>query len=135
MENNIEDCKLGFFQNASFAGDVQDSTSTSGGLLCVFGSHTFVLVLSMCKKQTAVSHSSGLRMNGLPALEYGEFAVETLSCKPGATVGVTDAKNSCRIHIWIIVYLSQLTKFHPTFPKAHIQFNTTYSKIMRRSSK
>ena len=70
---------------------MQDSKSTSGGLLCVFGSHTFVLVLSMCKKRTAVSHSSaeselfsldaGLRMNRLPALEYWEFALETLSCK------------------------------------------------------
>ena len=32
--------------------------STSGGTLCVFGSHTFVPKSWMCKKQTAVSHSS-----------------------------------------------------------------------------
>ena len=33
--NQIEDCKLGLFQSASFAGDVLVSISTSGGLLCV----------------------------------------------------------------------------------------------------
>ena len=50
-----------------------------GGTLYVFGSHTFVPISWMCKKQTAVSHSSteseiisleiGLRSDGLPALE------------------------------------------------------------------
>ena len=53
--------------------------STSGGTLCVFGSHTFVPIIWMCKKQTSVSHSSieseiislyaGLRMDGIPALD------------------------------------------------------------------
>ena len=32
--------------------------STSGGLVCLFGSHTFAPISWMCKKQTAVSHSS-----------------------------------------------------------------------------
>ena len=32
--------------------------STSGGTLCVFGSHTIVPISWMCKKQTSVSHSS-----------------------------------------------------------------------------
>ena len=63
----------------NFAGDLEDSKSTSGGTLCIFGSHTFVPISWMCKKQTAVSHSSteseiisldtGLRLDGLPALE------------------------------------------------------------------
>ena len=34
-----------------------DSKSTSSGVPCVFGSHTFVPISWMCKKQTAVSHS------------------------------------------------------------------------------
>ena len=38
--------------------NLEDSTSTSGGLLCVFRSHTFVPISWMCKKQTSVSHSS-----------------------------------------------------------------------------
>ena len=41
-EIKLEDPKLGSFQDASFAGDLPDSKSKSGGLLCVFGSHTFV---------------------------------------------------------------------------------------------
>ena len=36
----MQDCKLGLFQAASLAGGVQDSQSTSGGVLCVFGSRT-----------------------------------------------------------------------------------------------
>ena len=55
------------------------SKSTSGAVLCLFGSRALVLVNWMCKKQTSVSHSStesgiisldaGLRMNGLPTLD------------------------------------------------------------------
>ena len=51
--------------------------STSGGTLCIFGSHTFVPISWMCKKQTSVSHSSteseiisldaGLKLDGVPA--------------------------------------------------------------------
>ena len=45
------------FQDSDFAGDLEDSKSTSGGLLCIFGSQTFVPICWMCKKQTSVSHS------------------------------------------------------------------------------
>ena len=51
----------------------------------IFGSHTFVPTSWMCKKQTAVSHSStefeiisldaGLRLDGLPALELWDLIV------------------------------------------------------------
>ena len=63
----------------------EDSKSTSGGTLCVFGSHTFVPISWMCKKQTSVSHSSneseiisldaGLILDGLPALELWDLIV------------------------------------------------------------
>ena len=76
--NTAKQCRLGLFQDSDFAGDLEDSKSTSGGTLCVFGSHTFVPISWMCKKQTSVSHSStkseiisldaGLRLDGLPAL-------------------------------------------------------------------
>ena len=46
------------FQDSDFAGDLEDSKSTSGETLSVFGSHTFVPISGMCKKQTSVSHSS-----------------------------------------------------------------------------
>ena len=56
--NTAKQCRLGLFQDSDFAGDLEDSKSTSGGTLCVFGSHTFVPISWMCKKQTTVSHSS-----------------------------------------------------------------------------
>ena len=75
MGNTAKQCRLGLFQDSDFAGDLEDSKSTSGGTLCDFGSHTFVPMSWMCKKQTSVSHSStesetisldaGLRSDGL----------------------------------------------------------------------
>ena len=88
MGNTAEQCRLGLFQDSDFAGDLEDSKSTSGGTLCVFGSHTFVPISWMCKKQTAVSHGSteseiisldtGLRLDGLPALELWDLIVSVL---------------------------------------------------------
>ena len=85
MGSTAKQCRLGLFQDSDFAGDLEDSKSTSGGTLCVFGSHTFVSISWMCKKQTAVSHSSteseiisldtGLRLDGLPALELWDLIV------------------------------------------------------------
>ena len=79
-------CRLGLFQDSDFAGDLEDSKFTSGGTLCVFGSHTFVPIsLWMCKKQTSVSHSSteseiisldaGLSLDGRPALDLWDLIV------------------------------------------------------------
>ena len=56
--NTAQQCILGLFQDSDFAEDLEDSKSTSGGVLCIFGSHTFVPTIWMCKKQTSVSHSS-----------------------------------------------------------------------------
>ena len=56
--NTAKQCRLGLFQDSDFAGDLEDSKSTSGGTLCILGSHTFVPISGMCKKQTSVSHRS-----------------------------------------------------------------------------
>ena len=56
--NNAKHCRLGLFQDSDFAGYLEDSKSTSGGILYIFGSRTFVPRSWMCKKQTSVSHSS-----------------------------------------------------------------------------
>ena len=86
--NTAKQCRLGLFQDSDFARDLEDSKSTSGGTLCIFGSHTFVPISWMCKKQIAVSHSSteseiisldiGLRLDGLPALELWDLFVSVL---------------------------------------------------------
>ena len=84
LPNNADwDC----FKTLTPAGDLKDSKSTSGGALCKFGSHTFVPISWMCKKQT-VSHSSteseiisldtGLRLDGLLALELWDLIVSVL---------------------------------------------------------
>ena len=56
--NTAQQCRLELFQDSDFAGDLEHSKSTSGGALCIFGSHTFVPRNWICKKQTSVSHSS-----------------------------------------------------------------------------
>ena len=88
MGNTAKQCRLGLIQDSDFAGDLEDSKSTSGGTLWVFGSHTLVPISWMCKKQTSVSHSSteseiisldtGLRLDGLPALELWDLIVSVL---------------------------------------------------------
>ena len=55
--NTSKQCRVGLFQDSDFERDLEDSKSTSGGTLCIFGSHTFVPISWMCKKQTSVSHS------------------------------------------------------------------------------
>ena len=80
--NTAKQCRLELFQDSDFAGDLEDSKSTSSGTLCIFGSHTFVPISWMCNKQISVSNSStqseiisldaGLRLDGITALEiYG----------------------------------------------------------------
>ena len=88
MGNTAKQCRLVLFQDSDFAGDLEDSKSTSGGKLCVFGSRTFVPTSWMCKKQTSVSHSSteseiisldaGLRLDGVPALDLWDLIVSVL---------------------------------------------------------
>ena len=68
------------------ARDLEDSKSTSGRILCIFGSHTFVPTSWMGEKQISVSHSStevellsldaGLRMDGIPALDLWDLVIE-----------------------------------------------------------
>ena len=88
MWKTLQTSRLGLFQDSDFAGDLDDSKSTSGGTLCILGSHTFVPIRWMCKKKTSVSHSSteseitsldaGLRMDGVPALDLWDLIVAVL---------------------------------------------------------
>ena len=90
--NTAQQCRLGLFQDSDFAGDLEDSTTRSGGLLCIFGNQTFAPTSWMCKKQTSVSHSiaeaeiisldAGLRMDGIPALDLWDLAIEVLHSSP-----------------------------------------------------
>ena len=45
--NTAQQCRLGLFQDSDFAGDLEDSKSKSGGLLCIFGSQTLSIMLDV----------------------------------------------------------------------------------------
>ena len=86
--NAAQHCRLKLFKHSDFTGNLEDSKSTSGGVLCIFGSRTFVPIRWMCKKQTSVSHSytesdkilldAGLRMDGLLAVDMWDLVIEVL---------------------------------------------------------
>ena len=69
--------------------------STLEGVLCIFGSHTFVPVGWSCKEQTAVSHSSteaevislnaGLRLDAIPASSLWDSLINVEKHKRRAT--------------------------------------------------
>ena len=103
-EIRIEDCKLGFFQDASFTGDLRDSKSTNVRRFTVRDHTRFFFPISwMCKEQTAVSHSSaeseiasleaGLRIDGSPALQFANVSWKHYPVsQPRETWSVTHGK-------------------------------------------
>ena len=80
--DEAKDIRLALYCDASFAGGLKDSKSTSGIYLCLVGPNTFCPITWICKKQGAISHSSaeaeiismdaGLRrLEGIPRLVMG----------------------------------------------------------------
>ena len=102
MGNTAQHCRLGLFQDSDFAGDLEDSKSTSGRILCIFGSRTFVPISWMCKKQTSVSHCStkaevisldaGLRMDGIPSLGLRDSVIKVFHTPPNETNKTKDVR-------------------------------------------
>ena len=104
--DNPEDCQLLLFADAGFAGDLGDSKSTTGGVLCIMGQNTFAPLYRICKKQGAVSHSSTeaevialdtcLRVEGLPAMDLWSLIVDVFSenQKPQASNPIVQQYNS-----------------------------------------
>ena len=104
-----------------------------------FGSHTFLPISWMCKKQTAVSHSSAefqinsldarLRVDGLPALQFWESVLATFSSKP--TKGNLERHKRERV-IPSHSLSDNCVTFRPIFPTVHTQTDSTYLKTMRQ---
>ena len=92
MEKTAQQCRLGLFQDSDFAGDLEDSKSTSVRILCIFGSQTFVSISWIEQETDAVSHGSteaevvsldaGLRMDGIPALTLWDLVIEVFHSLP-----------------------------------------------------
>ena len=84
---------------ASFAGDLQDSKSTSGGVLCVFGPQTLV---PMCKRQTSRAESettcldAGLKKGGKTTSQLWDCVVdlERRHCQRHSHVHSDDSMSS-----------------------------------------
>ena len=52
-EMHSQHWRVGLLQDSDLAGDLEDSTSTSGRILCIFRSRTCGRISWMCKKQTS----------------------------------------------------------------------------------
>ena len=56
VENTAQQCSRGLFQDSDFAGGLEDSTSTSGGLFCIFVKHLCQSV--GCARNRPQSHAA-----------------------------------------------------------------------------
>ena len=84
-------CQLVMFSDASFAGDLIDSATTSGGLIFLMSPNTWVRLGHMVKKEGAVSNSPAeaetialdacLRVDATPALTSWEQVLDMLATK------------------------------------------------------
>ena len=88
-------------------------------------------------KSEIISLDAGFRIDGLPALQFLERVLETVSKKPAKGIlSIINANESfLLIRKLILESLSQLTMFRQTFPTVLIQLNSTSSKTMRQRSK
>ena len=87
-ENTAKQCRLGLFQDSDLQEILRIQNLHQVEHCGIFGSHTFVPISWMCKKQTSVSHSSteaeimsldaGLRLDGIPALDLWDLIVPVL---------------------------------------------------------
>ena len=90
--DRLEDMRIALYTDASFADCLKTSKYSTGGYLCLVGPRSFIPLTWLCKKQHAVSHSSTesevialdttLRLEGLPALNFMDAALEVLCPEP-----------------------------------------------------
>ena len=87
--NTAKQCRLELFQDSDFAGDLEDSKSTSGGTLCICGSHTFVPISCGCvrnkrqfrtvqQNQKSFPWMQILRLGGIPTFHLWDLIVAVL---------------------------------------------------------
>ena len=123
--DTAENCIMALFSDASFAGDLKDSKSTSGAFLALVGPRTFVPITWMCKKQTAVSHSSteaeivsldaGMRMEGLPSTMLWDEVIKIMSPKAKA-IGKFMKQKDPREATSLLEYLESVDFVPPSIP-------------------
>ena len=81
-ETQYHNANLDCFEDADFAGDLPDSKSTSGGVLCFFGSHTSVQlggpVRNCSTESEVILLDAGLRLDGVLALDLWDVVIDVL---------------------------------------------------------
>ena len=102
--NTAQHCRLGLFQDSDFAGDLEDSKSTSEGVVSIFGRRTFFPISWMCKKQTSISHSCAgmdvqIENDGL-AREHWWRALRRLMCRDVTTYPLAELVNVVLV-LWL----------------------------------
>ena len=96
-ETQHNNADLDCFKTLTLQEILRTHNCTSRGILCIFGSHTFVPKSWMCKRKTSVSHSSTeseitsldarLRMDGIPVLTLWDLVIEVLDSVPNRIDG------------------------------------------------
>ena len=74
--NTAQHCRFGLFQDSDFAGDLEDSKSTSGGMSPSVGCARSVSHSS--RETEIISLDAGLRKDGLPSLDLWDVVIAVL---------------------------------------------------------
>ena len=83
--NTAKQCRLGLFRDSDCARDIEDSKSTSGGTLCIFGmfqpvgcARNKLQCLTVQQNQKSFPWMQVLRMDGIPALDLWDLIATVL---------------------------------------------------------
>ena len=99
MGNTPKQCRLGLFQDSDFAGDLEDSKSTSGGTLSIFGSHTRSFLNRVNDRlRKMLDHSSKDAMQDIDkrSMIWGMFMSSTLEASVFTGKNYSDNLHSFR---------------------------------------
>ena len=104
--NTAQQCRLGLCQDSDFAGDLQDSKSTTGGVLCIFRESHFrsneldvqETDISVTQLHRSGNHflDAGLRMDGISALALWDLVIEVFHSVPNQTNKTKDVREPRR---------------------------------------
>ena len=114
--HTAKQCRLGLSQNSDFAGDLEDSKSTSGGTLCVFGSHTFVpiswvqetncclelwdLIVSVLGNVSRVSDRSGKPDNDVHKRQKSQKKIDVMEDIDSVPSNVQSARQEALLYVF-----------------------------------
>ena len=87
--DSVSSISIALFVDANHVNSSEDSVSTGGALLALYGPNTFVPITAFCKRQRRVAHSStesemitletGLRCEALPYMALWDAALEVFA--------------------------------------------------------